>query len=118
MKKIIILSLLFAFGAYSQTPKQTSADRLADAWLQLKRSKDTAAMLITDIKRMADQKIIYRTKIIEHTDTIWRIDTCITKITKLDSATVVLMFMQPDSIKTTKVGRIIRYIFHGKKVTK
>lgn len=119
MKKIVLICLFLstctavmdAQRLHAKTPKE----RLEDAWAALKRSKDTTAMLITQVKQMATQKVIYRTKLVERHDTIWRIDTCISVMRPIDSATIAMYFRPKDTARATRVGRIIRYIFHGKK---
>jgi len=124
MKKLILIvvllstcspNYLYTLEAQNKSKESKTAQQsIDDAWEKLAQSKDTTATIITDIKRLAKQKIIYRTKLIERRDTVWRIDTCITVITPIDSATIAILFKNRDTPKVTKVGRIIRYIFHSK----
>ena len=119
MKKFLIISMLLmtctAITDAQHAKPKTAKERLEEAWQQLKRSKDSTIMLVTQIKQLASQKIIYRTKLVERTDTLWRIDTCITVLRPIDSATIAMYFRPRDTPRVTTVGKIIRYIFHGKK---
>jgi hypothetical protein len=114
---IIICLLLVTCTSITDAQKnriQTAKQQLEEAWAQLKRSKDTTIMLITRVKQLSSQKVVYRTKLVERTDTVWRIDTCITVLQPIDSATIALYFRPRDTARETKIGRIIRYIFHKK----
>src|ERR1017187_9600507 len=110
-----VMSTLYPGDNDGIADAKTSAERLKDAWAQLKKSKDTTAILITDIKRLSNEKIIYRTKLIERVDTVWRIDTCISVITAVDSATIAIMFKNREIPKKTGIGRAIQYIFVKKR---
>ena len=95
-------------------PKKPAAQIISDGWKELRKSRDSVKLLITSIKSLADQKIVYRTKIIEHRDTAWRIDTCITVISKIDSANIALIFKQRDIAKPTSEYRHVFFIFRKK----
>lgn len=123
MKKFLIIATFLCtcepkYIAFGQTTKpQNKNERKAelhDAWKRLTQKKDSTATMITEIKKLVQTKIIYRTKIVERHDTIWRVDTCIAVFTPVDSATIAIIFKNREVPKVTKVGRIIRYIFHKK----
>ena len=122
MKKLIIICFFLATcnptnvaWAQKKTSKSAKAQKLEDAWAELKKSKDTTAMLITDIKRLSNQEIIYRTKLSKRVDTVWRIDTCITVFTPIDSATIAILFKNREVPKRTAIGKVFHYIFYKKK---
>jgi hypothetical protein len=119
MKKLLLI-FLFLCAAIMNAQKphaKTAKERLEAAFAALKKSKDTTAMLIMQVKHLATQKIVYRTKLVQRTDTVWRIDTCITVMRPIDSATIAMYFRPRDTPRVTRVGRIIRYIFHNHKKT-
>lgn len=119
MKKVIILCIFLAtcnhtYVADAQNKNKSAAQLLEDARNELRKSRDSTKTIVTAIRQLANQKIIYRTKIIEHTDTVWRIDTCIRIITPIDSATIAIMFQNRDTPKVTTRGKKILFIFRKK----
>jgi hypothetical protein len=98
----------------AQPNKKNISAKESQAWKELEKSKDTTRMLITAIKELSDQKIIYRTKLVIRIDTVWRIDTCVTVFTPIDSATIAVMFKNRDVKKKTTFGKIIKFIFTKK----
>lgn len=123
MKKILIICFMLATCTYigdaqkqlHNNKKIEKKDKLDQAWEALQRSKDTTAMIIMDIKKKANEKIIYRTKLVVRIDTVWRIDTCITVMRKVDSQRIALMFRMPDTIKETKSTKKIFFFFRRHK---
>lgn len=122
MKKLFILSILLfschMLGDAQKKHVKTYQERLEEAWQQLKISSDSTRMLIRDIKQLANQKVIYRTKLVERTDTVWRIDTCISIITKLDSERIAVMFQNREVPKETKRGKRVFFFFRKKNKSK
>ncbi|HVZ96424.1 MAG TPA: hypothetical protein VG847_06090 [Chitinophagaceae bacterium] len=118
MKKFLISTffLLAALGITDAQKKHPTSyqQRLQEAWTELKKSSDSTKILIREIKQLADQKVIYRTKLVEHTDTVWRVDTCITVLTPIDSERIAVIFQQRDISKETKHGKRVLFFFRKK----
>jgi len=122
MKKIIFAILLvlafFQIITGQKKKEKSSAQIIQEGWQDMRNTRDSMKILITKIKNLSDQKIIYRTKLIEHTDTVWRIDTCISIITRLDSERIAVMFQNRDIQKETKRGKRVFFFFRKKYKSK
>ena len=119
MKKIFLISLFLvtchSINNAQQSGKVDYEQKLKEVNQQIKKSDDTTSVLITRTKELANKKIVYRTITIMQHDTAWRVDTCVTVYRPIDSATIAIMFKQPEIKKEVKIGKRVRIIFLRKK---
>lgn len=121
MKKLLFLALcLFTCNQIYKVEAQQKPveSQVNELWKDIKKSQVNLSKNVTRVKELALQKIVYRTKTIIQHDTAWRIDTCTTVYKPIDSATIAIMFRQPDIKKEVKIGKRIQVIILKKRKAK